>query len=73
MICLKQETMEYLHFFSEKMSAQEVVNSINQAYNNRQFVQGTRNTYIGYDSNGMEIKMFIDMSTGEIISAFPVY
>ena len=55
------------------MSAQEVVNSINQAYNNRQFVQGTRNTYIGYDANGMEIKMFIDMSTGEIISAFPVY
>ena len=60
-------------FFPEKMSAQEVVNSINQAYNNRQFVQGTRNTYIGYDANGMEIKMFIDMSTGEIISAFPVY
>lgn len=45
----------------------------NIVWYNRQFVQGTRNTYIGYDSNGMEIKMFIDMSTGEIISAFPVY
>jgi len=58
-------------FFPEKMSAQEVVNSINQAYNNKIWLKG--NTLRGIDSNGMVIEMYIDNNTGKIISAFPVY
>ena len=58
-------------FFPEKMSAQEVVNSINQAYNNKIWIKG--NTFRGIDSNGMVIEMYIDNNTGKIISAFPVY
>ncbi len=57
-------------FFPQSMSPQEVVNSINEAYNTRTFVRG--NTYVGTTSTGMRIYMFLDR-TGHIISAFPAY
>ena len=59
-------------FFPDTWSPQEVVDAINEAFKNKQFVEGTRNTYIGKLSNGMKIQMFIDSTTNKIISAFPV-
>ncbi|MHC1748083.1 MAG: EndoU domain-containing protein [Cellulosilyticaceae bacterium] len=59
-------------FFPEEWSAQEVVDSINEAFSNKEFVQGTKNTFIGESNNGIQIKMYID-NDGNIISAFPVY
>ena len=50
----------------------EVVDAINEAFTNREFVQGTRNTYIGEFKNGMQIEMYIDNFTNKIISAFPI-
>ena len=52
------------------MKPQEVIDAINEAYDNRVFIEGTRNTYIGYAKNGLEIEMYID-AKGKIISAFP--
>ena len=59
-------------FFPENWTAQEVVDAINEAFANKEFVQGTRNTFIGELSNGMQIEMYIDNTTNKIISAFPV-
>ena len=59
-------------FFPENWTAQDVVDAINEAFNNKQFVQGTRNTFIGEFRNGMQIEMYIDNGTNKIISAFPV-
>ena len=57
-------------FFPKNMSPQQVVDAINEAYANREFIQGTKNTYKGKSRSGMEIMMFIDKN-GKIISAFP--
>ena len=57
-------------FFPKNMSPQQVIDAINEAYANREFVQGTKNTYKGTSRSGMEIMMFIDKN-GKIISAFP--
>lgn len=59
-------------FFPEGWTAQDVADAINEAFNNKKFVQGTSNTYVGELSNGMQIEMYIDNVTGKIISAFPV-
>ncbi|URZ04281.1 EndoU domain-containing protein [Clostridium felsineum] len=59
-------------FFPEDWSAQRVVDSINEAYSNREFVKGTNNTFVGETKNGMQIKMFINKNK-KIISAFPIY
>lgn len=58
-------------FFPKDMTPQEVVDSINQAYNSRQHDVG--NTYYGFDDNGIEIGMYINEDTDKIKSAFPVY
>ena len=58
-------------FFPEGWTAQEVIDAINQAFNNKEFVQGTRNTYRGKAANGLKIEMYIDNATNKIISAFP--
>lgn len=60
----------YSTFYSKDMSPQEIVDAINEAYENKTFVVGTRNTYQGKTSSGLKINMFID-SDGKIISAFP--
>jgi len=52
------------------MSMQEVLNSIDEVYNDRVFIQG--NIYLGETSNGMIIEMYINRFQ-EIISAFPLY
>ncbi|MBJ8027868.1 EndoU domain-containing protein [Bacillus cereus group sp. N21] len=59
-------------FFPKDWDAQEIVNAINEAYRNKQFVPGTRNTYVGDLPNGMEIQMYIN-GDGKIISAYPLY
>lgn len=45
---------------------------MNEAFTNKEFVQGTRNTYIGELKNGMQVEMYIDSATNKIISAFPI-
>jgi len=52
------------------MSMQEVLNSIDEVYNDRVFIQG--NIYLGETSNGMIREMYINRFQ-EIISAFPLY
>lgn len=59
-------------FFPENWTPQDVVDAINEAFTNKEFVQGTRNTYIGELKNGMQIEMYIDSTTNKIISAFPI-
>lgn len=58
-------------FFPETMSQQDVLDTIEEAYNNRMWVE--RNTYIGQTSTGMVVQMFLDATTGLINSAFPWY
>ena len=41
-----------------------------RAYNNKVFVVGSKNSYIGISNNGLEIEMYIN-NNGKIISAFP--
>lgn len=59
-------------FFPQDWSPQQVVDAINEAFDNKQFVKGSKNTYVGKLNNGMQIQMFIDNITNKIISAFPV-
>lgn len=54
-------------FFPREWSPQQVINSINQAYETKKHLSGNR--YYGY-ANGVKIEMFIS-SNGKIISAFP--
>ncbi len=56
-------------FYSKDMSPQQVVDAINEAYNNRVHIRG--NKYLGITSSGMEIEMFLD-KTEKIISAYPI-
>ena len=60
----------YSTFFPKDMSPQEVVDTVNEAYENKVFVEGTRNTYIGSANNGLEVEMYINKNE-QIISAFP--
>ena len=57
-------------FFPDRMSPQEVVDAINEAYETRIFDTDSRNLYEGISKNGMKIKMYLD-SEKKIISAFP--
>ena len=67
---LKKTNKGYSTFFPKDMNPQEVVDSINEAYDNRVFVEGTSKTYRGSANNGLEIEMYIN-EKGKIISAFP--
>ena len=57
-------------FFPDHMSPQEVVDSINEAYETRVFDTNSINKYEGISKNGMKITMYLD-SEKKIISAFP--
>lgn len=57
-------------FFPDEWTAQEVVDAINEAYHNREFIIG--NTYEGLTAKGMLISMYLDQND-QIISAFPIY
>ncbi len=60
-------------FFPQHWNAQQIVDAINEAFNNKVFLQNTRNTFKGKTSGGMLIEMFIDNTTNKIISAYPKY
>lgn len=60
-------------FFPKNWTAQDIVDGINEAYGSKEFVEGTRNTFIGETTSGVEIEMYIDSVNGKIISAFPIY
>lgn len=60
-------------FFPKDWSAQDIVDGINEAYNSKQFIKGSDNTFRGITSSGMMVEMYIDKYTNKIISAFPVY
>lgn len=60
----------YSTFYAKNLTPQEVVDLINEAYNNR--VHLTGNTYAGETADGMEIEMYLT-DKDKIISAFPVY
>ncbi|PGE14366.1 hypothetical protein COM54_03365 [Bacillus toyonensis] len=47
--------------------------SYNEAYQNAQFLKGTKNTYIGKSMNRLQIQMCLVKLTGRIISAFLIY
>ncbi|MGY3779437.1 EndoU domain-containing protein [Isobaculum melis] len=55
-------------FFPKEWTAQEVVDQINQAYENKTFVTG--NTYVGVAASGIKIEMYLNQKD-QIISAFP--
>lgn len=57
-------------FFPDQWDTQEVVNAINEAYDNKTFING--NTFEGLTSDGVAIRMYLD-DNEQIISAFPVY
>lgn len=57
-------------FFPDEWSAQQVVDAINEAYDDRNFMTG--NTYEGFTSEGVLISMYLDQND-RIISAFPIY
>lgn len=58
-------------FFPKHWNSQQVVDAINEAFDNKQLIRGTKNSYIGELSSGMQIEMYLDSATGKIISAFP--
>ncbi|MGX7417384.1 EndoU domain-containing protein [Carnobacterium gallinarum] len=58
-------------FFPDEWSSQKVIDSINEAYSNKVYID--KNTFLGKLKNGMEIKMFTNPETGQITSAFPIY
>lgn len=57
-------------FFPDEWDTQEVIDAINEAYDNRTFVTG--NTYEGLTEEGVIVHMYLD-NNDKIISAFPIY
>ena len=57
-------------FFPKEWDTQEVVDAVNEAYDNRVHISG--NTFAGLIENGMTIRMYLD-DEDRIISAFPEY
>lgn len=57
-------------FFPDELDSQEVVDAINEAYEERVFISG--NTYEGLTKDGIVIRMYLD-NQEKIISAFPIY
>src|SRR5699024_11062039 len=57
-------------FFPDDWDSQDVVDAINEAFENKEFMNG--NTYEGLTEEGIIVRMYID-NNDKIISAFPVY
>lgn len=57
-------------FFPEDWTAQDVIDAINEAYGEREWLTG--NTYAGMTEEGIVVHMYLD-NQDKIISAFPVY
>ncbi|MBQ8692507.1 MAG: EndoU domain-containing protein, partial [Synergistaceae bacterium] len=67
---IKDANSGYSSFFPDAMTPQEVIDAINEAYNNKSRVDEDDNAFAGFAANGMEIIIFVD-NRGKIISAFP--
>lgn len=57
-------------FFPNEWDTQHVVDVINEAYDNRVYING--NTFEGLTDGGIVIRMYLD-NEEKIISAFPIY
>lgn len=57
--------------FSPSWSDEKTLLEISIAFENKIFKSG--NTFEGISSNGITIRMFINQTTNEIISAFPIF
>lgn len=57
-------------FFPDDWDTQDIVDAINEVYDNREHLTG--NTYGGLTADGMQIHMYLDEEE-LIISAFPIY
>jgi len=57
-------------FFPDDWDSQDVVDAINEAFENKEFING--NTYEGLTEEGIIVRMYLD-NNDKIISAFPVY
>ena len=68
--CIRKKGAGKSTFFPADMSPQQVIDTVNQAYSNREHTKGNR--YEGIAENGITIGMFLD-SEEHIISAFPLY
>lgn len=66
----KQSNQGKSSFFPKEKNAQEVVDDINDAYENKTHIRG--NTYEGITSEGIVIHMYLN-NQDKIISAFPIY
>ncbi|QUB39936.1 EndoU domain-containing protein [Streptococcus lactarius] len=58
-------------FFPDHMSPQEVVDAINEAYNNKIYQEGSRGVYVGESKGGIKIRMILT-DNGKIITAYPI-
>lgn len=67
---LKKGNGGYSTFFPDKMTPQEIIDAINEAYDNRVFVPGSGNVYNGFSKGGIEIQMYLTKDD-KVISAFP--
>ena len=52
------------------MSPQEFVDTINEAYSNKIYQEGSRGVYVGNSKEGIKIRMFLT-DDGKIITAYP--
>lgn len=57
-------------FFPDEWDSQDVVDAINEAYENRSHING--NTFEGLTDEGIVVRMYLNQQD-KIISAFPVY
>ena len=58
-------------FFPKDWTPQQVIDAINEAFANKQLVQGRTTLYQGASKSGIEIRMYVE--NGKITSAWPVY
>ncbi|MCP1225875.1 EndoU domain-containing protein [Sebaldella sp. S0638] len=63
----------YSTFFPDNWTAQQKVDDMNEAYNNRKPVANTRNTYEVTTKEGIIMEMYIDENTKKVISSFPKF
>ena len=65
---VKGRNQGYSTFLPDNWTAQQKVDAMNEAYNNRKPVENTRNTY-----EGIIMEMYIDENTKQVISSFPKF
>lgn len=68
---VKTSNGDYSSFFPKDYTLQQIVDSINEAFNNKVLVEGTMNIFEGVTSSGIKIQMYI--RDGKIMSTFPIY